>query len=59
MSFVIRGSCLKQFSLQMKKVKLSQSMTESEFDNGYWSAVELRHFAIKVAIPSRPGHAGH
>jgi hypothetical protein len=31
---------------------LSESLTESEFDNGYWYAAELRAFAIKVGIPS-------
>jgi hypothetical protein len=27
-------------------------MTETEFDNGYWYADELKEFAIKVGIPS-------
>ena len=27
-------------------------MTETEFDNGYWYATELKEFAIKVGIPS-------
>jgi SAP domain-containing new25 len=27
-------------------------MTESEFDNGYWYATELRAFAITIGIPS-------
>jgi hypothetical protein len=31
---------------------LSDSMTEREFDNGYWYAIELKEFAIKVGIPS-------
>lgn len=26
-------------------------MTETEFDNGYWYATELRLFAVKLAIP--------
>src|SRR5580704_4532394 len=35
-----------------KKTTLSDFMTETEFDNGYWYATELREFAIKVGIPS-------
>jgi hypothetical protein len=27
-------------------------MTETEFDNGYWYAIELKEFAVKVGIPS-------
>jgi hypothetical protein len=27
-------------------------MTETEFDNGYWYAAELKEFAIKAGIPS-------
>jgi hypothetical protein len=27
-------------------------MTETEFDNGYWYAAELKEFAVKVGIPS-------
>ena len=27
-------------------------MTETEFDNGYWYAAELKDFAVKVGIPS-------
>jgi hypothetical protein len=34
------------------KTKLSDSMTETEFDNGYWYATELKEFAIKVGISS-------
>jgi hypothetical protein len=35
-----------------KKVTLSPSMTQAEFDNGYWYATELREFAVKIGIPS-------
>lgn len=35
-----------------RKTTLSDSMTETEFDNGYWYATELKEFAIKVGIPS-------
>jgi hypothetical protein len=35
-----------------KKSALSESMTETEFDNGYWYATELREFAVRVGIPS-------
>jgi hypothetical protein len=34
------------------KVALSASMTEAAFDRGYWYAVELREFAVKLGIPS-------
>jgi hypothetical protein len=34
-----------------KKVKLSASMTLTEFDNGYWYASELRDFAKTIGIP--------
>jgi hypothetical protein len=33
-------------------VKLSTSMTETEFDNGYWYADDLRKFAEKIGVPS-------
>src|SRR5216117_2368798 len=36
----------------MGKKTLSGSMTETEFDNGYWYVTELREFAIKIGIPS-------
>jgi hypothetical protein len=35
-----------------KKVALSPSMTQTEFDNGYWYATDLKEFAVKVGIPS-------
>ena len=35
-----------------KKTRLSESMTETEFENGYWYATELREFAVRVGIPS-------
>jgi len=31
---------------------LSPKMTEREFENGYWYADELRHFAKRLGIPS-------
>jgi hypothetical protein len=33
-------------------VKLSTSMTETEFDNGYWYANDLKKFAEQVGVPS-------
>src|SRR5215468_1780188 len=36
----------------MKSRGLSASMTETEFDNGYWYAVDLKKFAEKIGIPS-------
>lgn len=35
-----------------QKRKLTQSMTEAEFENGYWYASELRNFAITVGVPA-------
>jgi hypothetical protein len=34
-----------------KKIKLSKSMTEKQFDNGYWYAVEIKAFADEIGIP--------
>lgn len=34
------------------KPKLSKSMTEEQFDNGYWYAVEIKAFADEIGIPS-------
>ncbi len=31
--------------------KLSASMTENEFDNGYWYADDLKKFAEKIGVP--------
>jgi SAP domain-containing new25 len=33
-------------------MKLSASMTETEFDNGYWYAADLKKFAEKIGVPS-------
>jgi hypothetical protein len=33
-------------------VKLSTSMTETQFDNGYWYADDLKKFAEKIGVPS-------
>jgi len=35
-----------------RAVKLSASMTETEFDNGYWYADDLKKFAEKIGVPS-------
>jgi hypothetical protein len=35
----------------MKKAGLRASMTEADFDNGYWYATELREFATTIGIP--------
>jgi len=34
-----------------KKARLHPSMTETEFDNGYWYATELCEFAMEIGIP--------
>ena len=33
-------------------VKFSPSMTETEFDNGYWYADDLKEFGKKIGVPS-------
>jgi len=35
-----------------RKIKLSSSMTTTQFDNGYWYATELKDFAETIGIPS-------
>jgi len=35
-----------------KRVKLASSMTETQFDNGYWYANELKDFAKEIGIQS-------
>ena len=35
-----------------RKTKLSKSMTEEQFDYGYWYAVEVKAFADEIGIPS-------
>lgn len=34
------------------KAKLSPSMTEQQFDKGYWYALEVKQFANRLGIPS-------
>ena len=34
-----------------KKARLSPSMTEAQFDNGYWYDEDLRAFAVTLGIP--------
>ena len=36
----------------MHRRELSKSMTVAQFDNGYWYATEIKHFAQKIGIPS-------
>src|SRR5260370_3890838 len=35
-----------------RAVKLSTPMTETDFDNGYWYAEDLKTFAEKIGVPS-------
>ena len=35
-----------------QKTKLSTAMSVTQFDNGYWYAVELKEFAESIGIPS-------
>src|SRR6185503_6400852 len=36
----------------LKKPRLSKSMTEAQFDNGYWYATDIKAFADEIGIPS-------
>ena len=36
----------------MTKPRLAKSMTEEQFDNGYWYAVEIKAFADDIGIPA-------
>jgi hypothetical protein len=36
----------------MKKSKLTKSMSEREFDNGYWYATEVKAFAKEIGLPA-------
>jgi SAP domain-containing new25 len=35
-----------------RRTALNETMTEKEFDNGYWYATELKAFAMRLGIPS-------
>ena len=35
-----------------RRAGLSESITESQFDNGYWYATELKDFAARLGVPS-------
>jgi len=41
-----------RMAMNRPKPKLRTSMTEAEFDNGYWYATQLRAFAVTIGIPS-------
>src|SRR5437773_11433938 len=34
------------------RTRLSKSMTLAQFDNNYWYATEIKHFAKAIGIPS-------
>jgi SAP domain-containing protein len=36
----------------MRGRRLTTSMTQAQFDNGYWYATEIREFAKRIGIPS-------
>jgi SAP domain-containing new25 len=38
--------------MKRKPAGLSESMTETQFNNGYWYATELKVFAMRVGVPS-------
>ncbi len=38
--------------MRKRKRKLTPTITETEFDNGYWYATELRSFAVEIGIPA-------
>ena len=38
--------------VERKPARLSESTTETQFDNGYWYATELKDFAARIGVPS-------
>ena len=36
----------------MAKKRWTETMTETEFEHGYWYATDLRAFAVKIGIPA-------
>src|SRR5437870_920369 len=38
--------------VERKPVGLGESMTETQFDNGYWYVTELKDFAARIGVPS-------
>ena len=38
--------------MKSRRGGLSQTMTETQFDNGYWYATELKDFAARIGVPS-------
>jgi hypothetical protein len=37
---------------ERQRAGLSESMTETQFDSGYWYATELKYFAERIGVPS-------
>lgn len=38
--------------VERRRAGLSESTTETQFDNGYWYATELKEFAARIGVPS-------
>ena len=38
--------------VERRRAGLSESTTETQFDNGYWYATELKDFAARIGVPS-------
>ena len=38
--------------MERRPAGLSEAMTETQFDNGYWYATELKEFAARIGVPS-------
>ena len=38
--------------VERRRPGLSESTTETQFDNGYWYATELKDFAARIGVPS-------
>ena len=38
--------------MRRKPVGLSEAMTETHFDNGYWYTTDLKVFAARIGVPS-------
>src|SRR5207237_9646522 len=51
-SIVTRSEQYSMRDAELRRAGLSESTTETQFDNGYWYATELKDFAARIGVPS-------
>jgi hypothetical protein len=51
-SIVPRSGQYNMSDVKRKRVGLSESTTQTQFDNGYWYTTELKDFAARIGVPS-------